>query len=144
MVTRTWFSKPGSISDALLRIKDNLSYFRRNYVIIMLVLIGLSLLWRPVSLIVLIILTAVWIYLYFSRSGPLMLFNRPIGENIIMVVMIVITIVALAFTPDAGTPLLVSVLIALAAILLHAAFLLPDDSDQQNYSSLLGKKSGGV
>ncbi|MCO5549315.1 hypothetical protein L7F22_002783 [Adiantum nelumboides] len=147
LLHRPAFVKPTSTRDAFSRIRKNLSYFRRNYALIMLVLIGLSLLWRPISLIVLAVLSAAWIYLYFSRTGPYVICNRPIGENFILALLTAVTIVALAFTPSAGIPLLASVLIWLVAILVHGAFRLPhDDSspDGQEHASLLSKKAGGV
>ncbi|KAH7426658.1 hypothetical protein KP509_10G011000 [Ceratopteris richardii] len=127
-------------------MKENLSYFRRNYVIVMLVIVGLSLLWHPISLVVLAVLMVPWIYFYFARSGPLVLFNRSFGENLVLAVLIVITIVAIAFTPHAGTPLLVSLLITLAAVLVHASFRNPNDSypQPQDHASLLGKNSGSM
>lgn len=140
MIALGGFGKPESLGDAVRRIKKNLFYFRRNYAVALLVLVGLSLLWRPISLVVLAILLAAWIYLYFSRSGPLVLFNTSVGENVVLSVLSVVTVVALAFTPHSGTPLLVSLLLGIVLVFLHAAFRRPDDLflDEQEQQALLG------
>lgn len=145
LLDRHAFAKPSSFKDARTHIKLNLSYFRRNYAIFMLVVLALSLLWRPISLIVLAVLVAAWIYLYFSRSGPLVVLNRPIGQNYVLAIMSVVTIVALAFTPGAGITILVSLVVSFGVVCLHGAFRTPNDLflEQQDHAALVGNRNGG-
>ena len=129
LVTLQGFGKPASLADTFARVRRNLSYFRQNYAVSALVVIGLSLLWRPVSLLVLAFLVAAWIYFYFSRfeghddiHDHTIIAGRPIGENVVLALLSVVTVVVLALTPSSGIPLLVSLLISFALIVLHASF----------------------
>lgn len=141
LMDRAAFDKPESVADAFSRMKKNLSYFRMNYAIFMLVVVALSLLWHPISLLVLAILVAAWIYLYFSRSEPLVIFNRPIGDNQVLIVLGIVTIVAL-FLTSAGAALITSLVLGVVIICVHAAFRRPDDLflDEQENAALARSK----
>ncbi|XP_071731928.1 PRA1 family protein F3-like [Rutidosis leptorrhynchoides] len=119
-------SVPRSFKDAFLRIKTNLGYFRMNYAIIMLIIILLSLLWRPISLIVFVVMMAAWLFLYFLRDEPLVIFNRTIDDRVVLVVLSIITIVMLLLT-GATWNVISSVLIGLAVVVVHAAIRSTDD-----------------
>ncbi|MCO5611251.1 hypothetical protein L7F22_065503 [Adiantum nelumboides] len=137
LMDRKAFNKPESFADAMSRGLKNVTYFRVNYVIFMLVVIGLSLLWHPVSLVVLAILVAAWIYLYFGRTEPLVVFNRPCSENQVLVVLAIATIIGL-FLTKAGSTLTSAIVIGLVAVLLHSSFRRPDDlflDEQENHAS---------
>ncbi|CAM8954296.1 unnamed protein product [Rhodiola kirilowii] len=76
-----------NFSGAFKRIKSNLSYFRMNYAIIVLMILFLSLLWHPISLMVLVAMLAVWLFLYFLRDDPLVVFRRTIDDRVVLVVL---------------------------------------------------------
>ncbi|KAI7735773.1 hypothetical protein M8C21_000535 [Ambrosia artemisiifolia] len=117
---------PHSLSVAFSRIKTNVGYFRMNYVIIMLVILFLSLLFHPISLIVFVIMMAAWLFLYFLRDEPLIIFHRTIGDRAVLVVLFVVTIVLLLLT-DVTWNIVSSVLIGLFVVVVHAALRNTDD-----------------
>lgn len=114
------------VSDAISRIKTNVAYFRMNYVIIMLFILFLSLLWHPISLIVFVVMMAAWLFLYFLRDEPLVIFNRTIGDRAVAVGLFVVTIVLLLLT-GATWNILSSVLIGVVVVVVHAALRNVDD-----------------
>ncbi|KAI3806835.1 hypothetical protein L1987_22750 [Smallanthus sonchifolius] len=117
---------PHGFADAIPRIKTNFGYFLMNYVIIVLVILFLSLLWHPISLIVFVVLMAAWLFLYFLRDEPLVLFHRTIDDRVVMAVLSVVTIVLLLLT-GATMNIMFSVLIGVAVVVVHAAIRKTDD-----------------
>ncbi|CAM8949891.1 hypothetical protein QQ045_028161 [Rhodiola kirilowii] len=117
---------PPNFSGAFSRIRTNLAYFRMNYAIIVLVILFLSLLWHPISLIVLVAMMAVWLFLYFLRDEPLVVFRRTIDDRVVLVILSILTIVFLLLT-KATWNIVGAVLIGAAVVLLHAAARKTDD-----------------
>ncbi|MQL73979.1 hypothetical protein Taro_006332 [Colocasia esculenta] len=120
------FGVPHSLGDAYLRIRTNAAYFTMNYSIIVLFVLFVSLLWHPISLIVLIVMMAAWVFLYFLRDEPLVLFHRTISDRVVLIALSVVTIILLLLT-NATLNIIVSVLIGLAVVLIHAAFRRTED-----------------
>ncbi|OIT02302.1 PREDICTED: PRA1 family protein F3-like [Nicotiana attenuata] len=119
------FSLPESSGDALLRIKTNSSYFHMNYVIIILFVIFLSLLWHPVSLVVFLITVAAWLFLYFLRDNPLVVFGYIVDERVVLTFLSIFTMVLLLLisTMNVVSGLAVGVAIVVA----HGALRRTDD-----------------
>ncbi|KAL8242706.1 hypothetical protein R6Q59_013008 [Mikania micrantha] len=117
---------PYNISDSFRRIKTNIGYFRMNYAIIMLSILFLSLLWHPISLIVFVALMAAWLFLYFFRDEPLVIFHRVIDDGVVLTVLFVVTIVLLLLT-DATVNILVAVLVGLVAVVAHGGLRMTED-----------------
>lgn len=112
---------PHGVSDAFSRIKTNIGYFRMNYAILVLVILFLSLLWHPVSLIVFVVMMAAWLFLYFLRDEPLVIFHRTIDDGVVLVVLSVATILLLLLT-GATMNIISSILVGLAVVVIHAVF----------------------
>ncbi|CAL5327866.1 hypothetical protein CsSME_00007675 [Camellia sinensis var. sinensis] len=119
-------SLPATLNEALGRITTNLTFFRTNYAIFVLFLLFLSLLWQPISLIVFIITMAAWLFLYFLRDDPLLIFNHTIDDRVVLIVLSVLTILLLLFT-HATANILISVFVGVVLVLIHAALMKIDD-----------------
>ncbi|XP_062024585.1 PRA1 family protein F2-like [Rosa rugosa] len=128
--------------DALTRLRYNAAYFRMNYAIIVLLILFLSLLWHPISLIVLIIMLAAWLFLYFLRDEPLALFGRTVDDRIVLIVLGVVTIVLL-FLTSATTNILVALLVAVVVVAVHATLRKTEDLhvDEENAGLMTGSSS---
>ncbi|XP_060187280.1 PRA1 family protein F3-like [Lycium barbarum] len=119
------FSLPESSGDAILRIKENSSYFHMNYVIIILFVIFLSLLWHPVSLIVFLITLAAWLFLYFLRDDPLVVFGYIVDERVVLTVLSIFTMVLLLATSTMNV--VAGVAVGVAIVVAHGAIRRTDD-----------------
>ncbi|CAJ1955382.1 unnamed protein product [Sphenostylis stenocarpa] len=120
------FGLPAGFSDAVGRVRENVSFFQMNYAIVVLIVLFLSLLWHPISLIVFVVLMAAWLFLYFLRDEPLFIFGRMISDRVVLVVMAVLTIALLLLT-GAIPNILVALLIGAVLVVAHAAFRRTDD-----------------
>ncbi|KAK9060510.1 hypothetical protein SSX86_021214 [Deinandra increscens subsp. villosa] len=117
---------PHGVSDAFPRIKTNITYFRMNYAMIMLLILFLSLLWHPISLIVFVTLMAAWTFLYFLRDEPLVIFHRVIHDGVVLAVLSVVTIVSLLLT-DVTVNLVVAVLVGVVVVVVHGGLRKTED-----------------
>ncbi|KAK6125103.1 hypothetical protein DH2020_041167 [Rehmannia glutinosa] len=141
---------PKSFREAVARVKTNFAYFQTNfayfqtnYAIVVLGIVFLSLLWHPISLIVFIVMMAVWLFLYFLRDEPLVIFGRLISDRVVLIVLAVLTIFVLLLT-RATTNILVSLLVGVVVVLIHSAVRKTDDlfADEEASGGLL-RSSGG-
>ncbi|KAK1414244.1 hypothetical protein QVD17_29987 [Tagetes erecta] len=126
MFTLDSLNFPHTIPESLQRVKTNMVYFRMNYAIIMLLILFLSLLWHPISLIVFVVLMAAWLMLYFFRDEPLVVFDRVVDDGVVLTVLSVVTFVLLLFT-DAIENVLWSVFVGVVVVVVHAALRKTDD-----------------
>ncbi|XP_071699277.1 PRA1 family protein B4-like [Rutidosis leptorrhynchoides] len=128
LVDRTAFTKPDSVSDATTRIRKNYAYFRINYFTIVGVVIAVSLLTNPVSLITLLCLLAAWIFLYLFRPSdpPLVILGRAFSERETLGLLIVLSVIVI-FLTSVGSILISATLVGMGIICVHGAFRAPED-----------------
>ncbi|KOM30232.1 hypothetical protein LR48_Vigan1082s000400 [Vigna angularis] len=116
----------GGAAEALSRVAVNVSYFRMNYAMVALLILFLSLLWHPISLIVFLLLMAAWLFLYFLRDEPLVLLGHLVDDRLVLIAMAIVTVALLLLT-DATVNILVAVAIAVVVVVAHAAFRRTED-----------------
>ncbi|XP_019191244.1 PREDICTED: PRA1 family protein D-like [Ipomoea nil] len=129
-------SIPISFSDATYRINQNLRYFVGNYAVLFFLVLLLSLISRPLTLILFLVISASWIFLYLSRSEALELFGFDIDDRIILGLLSLITLIAL-FVAGVWSNVFISVAIGVVLACLHAAMRAPEDQEASPYENLL-------
>ncbi|XP_078432061.1 PRA1 family protein F3-like [Wolffia australiana] len=143
------FSLPHSLGDAYIRIRTNLGYFTMNYAIVVLVIVFLALIWHPISLIVLTAMIAAWLFLYFMRDEPLVIFHRMVSDKLVLLLLSMVTIVAL-FLTNVTYNLIASLSTGVLVVVVHGVFRKTEDlclddvpPQQGGWYSVIGETSGG-
>lgn len=128
LVDRTAFSKPESVSDAALRIRKNYTYFRVNYLAIVALVLGFSLVTNPFSLVMLLGLLASWLFLYLFRPSdqPLVVFGRSFSDRETLGILTVFSVFVI-FLTSVGSVLMSALLVGVALVCAHGAFRVPED-----------------
>ncbi|XP_028778824.1 PRA1 family protein B1-like [Neltuma alba] len=139
LIDRTAMSRPDSLSEAYSRIRKNFSYFRVNYITLLALVLAVSLVSHPLSLLVLFGLLASWAFLYLFRPSdqPLVLFGRTFADREILGILVVLT-VFVVFLTSVGSLLISALMVGLAIVCAHGAFRIPEDlflDDQEPMNS---------
>ncbi|KAE9603137.1 putative prenylated rab acceptor PRA1 [Lupinus albus] len=141
LTDRSAFSKPESFSEATLRIRKNFSYFRINYYAVVSLILAVSLLTNPFSLILLIGLLASWIFLYLFRPSdqPLIILGRTFSDFETLSLLAALT-VFVVFLTNVGSVLVSALMLGVAVVCLHGSFRVPEDlfMDEQENSQTTG------
>ncbi|KAK7314341.1 hypothetical protein VNO77_32861 [Canavalia gladiata] len=126
MIQPSQFKRPSSFYASIQRINTNAKHFRANYVIIILLVLFLSLLGHPISLIILVIMMIAWLFLYFLRETPLVILRFEIDERLVVIFLLLITIGFLVLT-NVTSNVIVGMCIALVIVLIHAIMRQTED-----------------
>ncbi|KAL9235456.1 hypothetical protein vseg_010214 [Gypsophila vaccaria] len=119
-------SLPASLSAAFSRLKTNLSFFRMNFSLFVLLVLFLSLLWHPLSLVVFLLMLLAWIFLFFLRDEPLIVFRKTVDDRIVIALLSFLTLFFLFFT-GATLNIILSVSVSVAVLLVYSVFRSTDD-----------------
>ncbi|XVE54102.1 hypothetical protein DITRI_Ditri03aG0054600 [Diplodiscus trichospermus] len=119
-------SLPSHLNDSIRRIRTNATYFRMNYLNLVLFLLFLTLLLHPVTLILLVIMTGAWLFLYFLRDNPVSFEGVVIDHRTMMTALLLVTIATLLLT-DVIDNVIFGVSFGLGVVLVHGAFRSTDD-----------------
>ncbi|KAI3501599.1 hypothetical protein L1887_29497 [Cichorium endivia] len=121
-------TRPLTYDDATRRIKRNLNYFRVNYAMVILLILFLSLIYQPISMITFLVVFVGWFFLYFFRDprSPVVIFNHVFDDRVVLMTLSLLTIFALACT-NVGTILMVALSAGGAVVVLHAGIRSTDD-----------------
>uniref|UniRef100_A0A1J3G3V1 PRA1 family protein n=1 Tax=Noccaea caerulescens TaxID=107243 RepID=A0A1J3G3V1_NOCCA len=127
----TWL--PRGVSDAFSRIKTNLRYFQRNYVIVVLIVVLIfnfiiifdSLIKYPISLIGFTALNFLWIFYLLRNDEPIKLFGY--RTNDLIVRSLTLITVALLLLTNATFNISRPLLIGYVVVLIHAVVRKTED-----------------
>ncbi|EXB25848.1 hypothetical protein L484_012274 [Morus notabilis] len=128
LLDRSSMARPESLSEAYSRIRKNFSYFRVNYATLVAVVLALSLLSHPFSLVVLLSLFAAWAFLYLFKPSdqPLVILGRTFSDTETLVGLIVVTVIVV-FVSSVGSLLISALMVGFALVCAHGAFRVPED-----------------
>lgn len=128
LVDRNSMARPDSLSEAYSRIRKNFSYFRVNYATLIAVVLALSLLSHPFSLVVLLSLLAAWAFLYLFKPSdqPLVILGRTFSDTETLVGLSVVTVIVV-FVSSVGSLLISALMVGFALVCAHGAFRVPED-----------------
>ncbi|KAL8254428.1 hypothetical protein R6Q59_032649 [Mikania micrantha] len=124
----TTITPPRSYDEGKRRIKQNLNYFRVNYAMVNLLILFLSLIFQPISMITFLIVFIGWFFLYFFRDpqNPVVIFSYVFDDRVVLMALSLLTLIALAFT-DVEVILLVAVVVGAVVVVVHAGIRSTDD-----------------
>ncbi|KAI3693117.1 hypothetical protein L6452_32947 [Arctium lappa] len=134
------FTLPLSFHELSLRLHKNLYTFRGNYTVISLLIFIVTLIFRPITAIVFLIIIVAWIYLFIARDEPLVVFDFKIGDRLVLISLTLITIVSVVVA-GVWWNLFLTILMAALLVCLHAILRTPDDIESP-YGALLDEDGG--
>ncbi|KAK2377254.1 PRA1 protein B3 [Trifolium repens] len=139
LIDRSSISRPDNLSEAYSRIRKNFTYFRVNYLTLIVFALAISLITHPFSLLVLLGLLASWSFLYLFRPSdqPVVLFGRTFADRETLGILSLLTIFVV-FLTSVGSLLISALMVGLAIVCAHGAFRVPEDlflDDQEVTSS---------
>ncbi|GBF89041.1 prenylated Rab receptor [Raphidocelis subcapitata] len=127
LLDRTAFAKPANISEATARLRKNASYFRVNYLVVLMSSVGLGFLMHPSSLFVLAALLVGWVYVFAVRSGPLVINGRELSEREKVMSMSGLSFVIIFFLTNVASVVFSALVFGAALVAAHGATRVPDD-----------------
>ncbi|KAK8982547.1 hypothetical protein V6N11_046467 [Hibiscus sabdariffa] len=135
---------PTSSSDATTRIAQNLTHFRLNYTIILLVILCFSLIYHPLALVTFFVILLAWFFLYLARDRdePVVIFGFLIDDRLVLAALVGLTLAGLLLTGVWGN-VLAAVAVGVGFVILHAVLRSTDDLVMDDLESPYGHVLAG-
>ncbi|KAK8555997.1 hypothetical protein V6N13_070068 [Hibiscus sabdariffa] len=135
---------PTSSSDATTRIAQNLTHFRLNYTIILLVILCFSLIYHPLALVTFFVILLAWFFLYLARDRdePVVIFGFLIDDRLVLAALVGLTLAGLLLTGVWGN-VLAAVAVGVGSVILHAVLRSTDDLVMDDLESPYGHVLAG-
>lgn len=127
LVDRSSFSKPANMAEATGRLRQNVNYFRTNYLIMATGTTALVMFMNPWSLIVLAFLAVIWFYMYIIKTTPLVIGGREFGDREKFMMMAGGSLVVIFFLTSVGSIIFYALGLSMLVIGGHAMLHQPDD-----------------
>ncbi|KAE8687848.1 hypothetical protein F3Y22_tig00111008pilonHSYRG00277 [Hibiscus syriacus] len=128
---------PPNVNEAARRIQTNVLFFKTNYVIVVALLLFLTLLLHPVSLIIITIIAGAWLLQYFLSDNPLSIYGFVIDRSTIITVLTLFTI-TMVFLTDLMNNIMTGIFFG---FLLHGLFRTVDDLAAGDEKGVNGSQS---
>ncbi|KAE8728191.1 PRA1 family protein D [Hibiscus syriacus] len=131
-------------SDATTRIAQNLTHFRLNYTIVLLVILCLSVIYHPLALVTFFVIFLAWFFLYLARDRdePIVIFGFLIDDRVVLAALVGLTVAGLVLTRVWGN-VLVAVAVGVGFVFLHALLRSTDDLVMDDLESPYGHVLAG-
>ncbi|CAA2955646.1 PRA1 family D-like [Olea europaea subsp. europaea] len=124
-------SLPISLSEAGFRLTQNFRYFYPNYALLSLLVFLLTLLPHPLALVLFLCIFIAYVYLFFSRSEPLTVFDQTVDQKIILGFLLVLTLVAVLWT-KVWWNIFISLIVGAVIVLLHGVLRAPEEVEEDS------------
>lgn len=146
--TANAFDLPASTSDVLIRLRRNSNYFAVNYSILISCCAAGSLLGTPILLVLVILLFALWLILYFFREDPIVIWGRHIGDQVVITALVIGSALILWITGVLNN-LLIGVGVGISLSAVHGIFKNPeglflDEDDAVRNGLISNSHDGGI
>ena len=122
LADRSAITYPESLVDAQGRINRNVRYFGANYVVAFIAMLGVSLLFFPYSILLILALASLWMYIFTIRTEPLVINGSALSDRTTCLGMLVISFVVIFGLTPIGS----LTTVAAAIIFAHATFRTPE------------------
>lgn len=121
------FSVPRAGAEAGSRAVKNLHYFKVNYFLWLLSVIGVCMFFSPASIVSLLLVGVAWFYVFLARSEPVILNNRELTDREKLFAMSALTFVFVFYVTDVAAVLFSGFALGAASGALHAVCRVPDE-----------------
>jgi len=126
---------PPKVSEVYSRMKNNVQYFQTNYVLVFVLLVIYCVLTNPLFLLGLCAIGAMWIYVFYWRTQPIVLFSHEITAKEKTIAIGLLSLL-LCYWAEVGNVLFWLFGATITLVLLHALFHKhADEVDEFGFSS---------
>ncbi|XP_043689275.1 PRA1 family protein G2 [Telopea speciosissima] len=141
------FDMPEPLTSAGDRLRKNGNYFRLNYGILLLACSALSLLAKPIDLLFVLAVFALWLIFSVFREDPLIMWGYHVSDRMVLLALILLSFSAVWFTGVLHN-LIVGLCIGLLLSAIHGVFRNSDglfmDEGEAASTGLIGSSSSRV